>query len=247
MTADRPVVLVTGASRGIGRAVALAFAAAGHAVAVNYAKSADAAEAVVSAVVEGGGMARAFGADVSRGADVDALFRDVLAWSGQRLDVLVNNAGITRDGLAVRMSEEAWDEVLDTNLKGAFLCSRAAIRPMMKQRSGCILNISSVVGQDGHVGQANYAASKAGMVGLTVSLAKELGSRNIRVNAIAPGFILSDMTESLDQAARDVLLQRLPLSRFGEPAEVADFCVFLATRAPYVTGQLIRVDGGLHL
>ena len=247
MNPDQPVALITGAGRGIGKALALAFAEAGHAVAVNYGRSAEAAAEVVGSIVAGGGVARAFGADVADPAQVDRLFSDVLAWSGQRLDLLVNNAGITRDALALRLTNEAWDEVLDTNLKGAFLCARSAIKPMMKRRSGCILNMSSVVGLDGQAGQANYAASKAGLVGLTMALAKELGSRNIRVNAIAPGFIVSDMTETLDQAVRDALLQRLPLSRFGEPAEVADLCVFLATRAPYVTGQVIRVDGGLHL
>ncbi|MEB3203683.1 MAG: 3-oxoacyl-[acyl-carrier-protein] reductase [Candidatus Sericytochromatia bacterium] len=247
MNQEQPVALVTGAGRGIGKAVALAFAEAGYTVAVNYGRSAEAAAEVVGAIVAGGGVARAFGADVADPAQVDSLFTEVLAWSGQRLDVLVNNAGITRDGLALRLTNEAWDEVIDTNLKGAFLCARSAVKPMMKRRSGCILNMSSVVGLDGQAGQANYAASKAGLVGLTMALAKELGSRNIRVNAIAPGFIVSDMTEALDQAVRDALLQRLPLSRFGDPAEVADLCVFLATRAPYVTGQVIRVDGGLHL
>lgn len=247
MTVESPVVLVTGASRGIGRSIAEAFAASGYRVALNYAQSEASAAEVVAGICSRGGDARAFRADVSSAADVTTLFGEVLTWTGQRLDVLVNNAGLTRDGLLARLSEEAWDTVLDTNLKGAFLCSKAAARPMLRQRSGCILNISSIVGLDGQLGQASYAASKAGLVGLTAALAKELASRNIRVNAVAPGFIDSDMTQALDEPLRRAMLERIPLSRFGEPSEVADLCVFLAARAPYVTGQVIRVDGGLHL
>ncbi|MBU6429202.1 MAG: 3-oxoacyl-[acyl-carrier-protein] reductase [Cyanobacteria bacterium REEB65] len=237
--------LVTGGGRGIGRAIALALAAQGARVGLSYLSNAAAAERTVADIMTAGGQAKAFGGDVAKAAEADSLVKGFLEWSGNRLDVLVNNAGITRDGLLMRLSDADWDAVLDTNLKGAFLVTRAASRTMIKQRSGRIVNITSVVGVMGNAGQVNYSASKAGMIGLTKSLAKELGSRNILVNAVAPGFINSEMTEGLGDDLKKKYLEQLPLGRFGEPQEVAALVVFLAAEGTYITGHVFNVDGGM--
>ena len=240
---DGQIALVTGASRGIGRAVALALSGGGAEVVVNYASSPDAAEAVVAEIQANGGSAYALKADVSDEASVDDLIKTVLTRSG-RIDVLVNNAGITRDGLLMRMKTEDWQAVINLNLTGVFLCTRAVTRPMLKQRSGRIINITSVVGLMGNAGQANYAAAKAGVVGLTRSSAKEMASRGITVNAVAPGFIATDMTKDLEA---DSILAAIPLGRFGTPDQVAGTVRFLAAdpAAAYITGQVLQVDGGM--
>ncbi len=240
---DGQTALVTGASRGIGRAVALALAAEGAEVVVNYASSPEAAEAVVAEIQAKGGSAYALKADVSDEASVDDLIKTVLTRS-ERIDVLVNNAGITRDGLLMRMKTEDWQAVINLNLTGVFLCTRAVTRPMLKQRSGRIINITSVVGLMGNAGQANYAAAKAGVVGLTRSSAKEMASRGITVNAVAPGFIATDMTKDLEAEA---ILSAIPLGRFGTPDQVAGTVRFLAAdpAAAYITGQVLQVDGGM--
>ena len=240
---DGQTALVTGASRGIGRAVALALAAEGAEVVVNYASSPEAAEAVVAEIQAKGGSAYALKADVSDEASVDDLIKTVLKRS-ERIDVLVNNAGITRDGLLMRMKTEDWQAVINLNLTGVFLCTRAVTRPMLKQRSGRIINITSVVGLMGNAGQANYAAAKAGVVGLTRSSAKEMASRGITVNAVAPGFIATDMTKDLEA---DAILSAIPFGRFGSPDQVAGAVRFLAAdpAAAYITGQVLQVDGGM--
>ena len=240
---DGQTALVTGASRGIGRAVALALATEGAEVVVNYASSPEAAEAVVAEIQAKGGSAYALKADVSDEASVDDLIKTVLTRS-ERIDVLVNNAGITRDGLLMRMKTEDWQAVINLNLTGVFLCTRAVSRPMLKQRSGRIINITSVVGLMGNAGQANYAAAKAGVVGLTRSSAKEMASRGITVNAVAPGFIATDMTKDLEA---DAILSAIPLGRFGSPEQVAGAVRFLAAdpAAAYITGQVLQVDGGM--
>ena len=235
--------LVTGGGRGIGRAIALALAESGMEVVVNYSNSAAAAEEVVELITESGGKAYALQANVAMEEDVDGLIKTVLERSG-RLDVLVNNAGITRDGLLMRMKTSEWQAVIDLNLTGVFLCSRAVARPMLKQKSGRIINITSVVGLMGNAGQANYAAAKAGVVGLTRSTAKELASRGITVNAVAPGFIATDMTKDLDV---DAILRDIPLGTFGTQEQVAGAVRFLATdpASAYITGQVLQVDGGM--
>ena len=235
--------LVTGASRGIGRAVALELAHAGATVAVNYASSATAAEEVVAQIIATGGSAYALKADVSQEEQVEQLMAAVLERSGS-LDVLVNNAGITRDGLLMRMKTVDWQAVLELNLSGVFLCTRAITRTMLKQKRGRIINITSVVGLIGNAGQANYAAAKAGVIGFTRSTARELASRGITVNAVAPGFIATDMTKDLKA---DELLNAIPLGRYGQPEEVAGAVRFLAAdpAAAYITGQVLQVDGGM--
>ena len=235
--------LVTGGGRGIGRAIAIALAESGLEVVVNYSSSAAAAEEVVELITASGGKAYALQANVSKEDDVDGLIKTVLERSG-RLDVLVNNAGITRDGLLMRMKTSDWQAVIDLNLTGVFLCSRAVARPMLKQKSGRIINITSVVGLMGNAGQANYAAAKAGVVGLTRSTAKELASRGITVNAVAPGFIATDMTKDLDA---DAILRDIPLGTFGTQEQVAGAVRFLATdpASAYITGQVLQVDGGM--
>ena len=235
--------LVTGASRGIGRAVALELAGAGATVAVNYASSSGAAEEVVAKISAAGGSAYALKADVSQEDQVEQLMAAVQERSGS-LDVLVNNAGITRDGLLMRMKTEDWQAVLELNLSGVFLCTRAITRTMLKQKRGRIINITSVVGLMGNAGQANYAAAKAGVIGFTRSTARELASRGITVNAVAPGFIATDMTKDLKA---DELLNAIPLGRYGQPEEVAGAVRFLAAdpAAAYITGQVLQVDGGM--
>jgi 3-oxoacyl-[acyl-carrier protein] reductase len=242
-TLDGQIALVTGASRGIGRAVALALAEAGAEVVVNYSSSPDAADAVVSEIKGSGGQAYALQANVADEEAVNGLIKTVIERSG-RIDVLVNNAGITRDGLLMRMKTEDWQSVINLNLSGVFLCTRAVTRPMLKQKSGRIINITSVVGLMGNAGQSNYAAAKAGVVGFTRSTAKEMASRGITVNAVAPGFIATDMTKDLDAEG---ILAAIPLGRFGTPEQVAGAVRFLAAdpAAAYITGQVLQVDGGM--
>ena len=237
------VALVTGASRGIGRAIALELAAAGALVVVNYASSPQAAEAVVAEIAAAGGRAWAHQANVAEEEQVEAMVKAVLAKEG-RLDVLVNNAGITRDGLLMRMKTADWQSVIDLNLTGVFLCTRAVSRTMLKARSGRIINITSVVALMGNPGQANYSAAKAGLIGLTRSSAAEFASRGVTVNAVAPGFIESDMTAELN---KEPILAAIPLGRMGQPAEVASAVRFLAadSAAAYMTGQVLQVDGGM--
>ena len=239
------VALVTGASRGIGRAIAGRLAQGGAAVAVNYREHAAAAEEVVRAVQDAGGQAVALGADVAQPAEVDGLVQAALAAFG-RLDILVNNAGITRDNLLLRLSPEDWQVVLATNLTGAYLCTRAVLRPMVRQRYGRILNISSVVGQIGNAGQANYAAAKAGLVGLTRATAREVASRGITANALAPGYITTEMWDHVSEATRARLRDLVPLGREGTVEDVAEAAAFLVSdAAAYITGQVLNVDGGL--
>ena len=241
----RQVALVTGASRGIGQAIARTLAAAGMAV-VGTATTDAGAEAIGRALAGFEGC-RGIRLDVGDGAAVEAAIDAIVAADGG-LHVLVNNAGITRDALAMRMKDEAWDAVLDTNLKAVFRCCRAAIRPMMKQRFGRIVNITSVVGANGNAGQANYAAAKAGLAGMTRALARELGSRNVTVNCVAPGFIATDMTEALPEAQKAALLAQIPLARLGQADEVAHAVAFLASPlAGYITGAELHVNGGMFM
>ncbi|MBW4574418.1 MAG: 3-oxoacyl-[acyl-carrier-protein] reductase [Aphanothece sp. CMT-3BRIN-NPC111] len=237
------VAIVTGASRGIGRAIAKALAAEGANVVVNYASSGTAAEELVAEIAAGGGEAIALQADVSSAEQVDVLLNTVMEkW--KRVDVLVNNAGITRDTLLMRMKLEDWQAVINLNLTGVFLCTKAISKVMLKQRAGRIINIASVAGQMGNPGQANYSAAKAGVIGFTKTIAKELASRGITVNAVAPGFIVTDMTSDLKS---EEILKFIPLGRYGQPEEVAGMVRFLAAdpAAAYITGQVLNVDGGM--
>ena len=239
------VALVTGSSRGLGRATALELAARGHRVAVHYVRSEGPAAEVVGAIEAAGGQAAAFGADVARAEDCARLLDEVQERLG-RIEVLVNNAGVTRDTLAMRMKDEDWQAVIDTNLTGAFRLARGVLRGMLKARWGRIVNVASVVALMGNAGQANYVASKAGLIGLTKSLAREVSGRGVTVNAVAPGFIASDMTSGLSDALRDAYLQQIPAGRFGAPEDVAKAVAFLVSDdAAYVTGQTLSVDGGL--
>lgn len=240
------VALVTGASRGIGRAIAVRLAACGAAVA-GVARTLEALEPTLRAIREAGGTAEGFAADVSSSTDVQRVVDEVEA-TFQRIDVLVNNAGITRDGLVLRMDDLAWDEVINTNLKGTFLFSRAVGAIMMRARFGRIVNISSVSGLHGNAGQANYAASKAGVIGLSKSIARELASRGVTVNVVAPGFITTDMTDVLPEKLKSEVKEKVPVRRFGTPEEIADLvCCLAGPAAGYITGQVIAVDGGLSM
>lgn len=241
------VAIVTGSGRGIGRAIAQELAVAGAKVVVNYAGRADKAEETVQLIREAGGECIAVQADVSQAADVDRLIKTTLEHFG-KIDILVNNAGITRDSLLLRMKEVDWDAVLATNLKGVFLCTKAVSKGMLKQRSGVIVNISSVVGLSGNAGQANYAAAKAGIIGFSKSIAKEFASRGIRVNVVAPGYISTDMTETLGEAMHSEVLRAIPLGRLGEPEDIAKVVRFLVSpEAAYITGQTLCVDGGMEI
>ncbi len=238
------VAIVTGASRGIGRATALALAASGIKVVINYARSSTAADEVVAQITGAGGSAIALQADVSQADQVDALIKSTMDEWG-RIDILVNNAGITRDTLLLRMKPEDWQAVIDLNLTGVFLCTRAVSKIMLKQRSGRIVNIASVAGLMGNPGQANYSAAKAGVIGFTKTVAKELAPRGVTANAVAPGFIQTDMTEKLSNT--EEILKFIPLGRYGQPDEVAGVIHFVATApaAAYMTGQVLTIDGGM--
>jgi 3-oxoacyl-[acyl-carrier protein] reductase len=239
------VALVTGAGRGIGRAIALKLGAAGARVVVNYNASEAAANEVVGAIESAGGQARGFKADVSKSDEVDAMVNTLTKEWGA-IDILVNNAGIARDNLMMRMSLEEWDAVIDTNLHSVYYCTRAVLRSMLRNRWGRIISVSSVVGLVGNAGQANYAAAKAGIIGFTKSIAREVGSRNITANTIAPGFIDTDITANLPQEIKDAGLRNIPLGHFGQPDDVANVALFLASDlATYVTGQVINADGGM--
>ncbi|MCI8723618.1 MAG: 3-oxoacyl-[acyl-carrier-protein] reductase [Ruminococcus sp.] len=239
--------VVTGASRGIGRAIALRLASEGALVAVNYQGSKERAEAVKAEIEEQGGTALLYQCNVADFAACEEFLKAVTEQTG-RLDILVNNAGITRDGLLMRMSEEDYDAVLNTNLKGTFNCIRFASRQMLRQKSGRIINISSVSGVLGNAGQANYSASKAGIIGLTKSAARELASRGITVNAIAPGFVNTEMTEGLSEKVKEGAVAQIPLGKFGEPEDIAEAALFLASKgAGYMTGQVLHVDGGMAM
>jgi len=244
---DQRTVVVTGGSRGIGRAICVAFAAPGTHIFFNYVSGGEAVSETENLVREKDAAVTAMKVDVALAEAVDAFFDEIIKQTG-RVDVLVNNAGIARDGLMVRMKEKDWDDVLNTNLKGSFHCTRAAARIMMKQRRGRIINLSSVVGVMGNAGQVNYASSKAGMIGLTKASAKELAPRGITVNAVAPGWIETDMTASLPVKVQEAMLSQIPLGRIGQPEDVAAVVKFLASEAAgYITGQVIHVSGGMYI
>ena len=247
MMLNDSVAIVTGSGRGIGRAIALELAVAGAKVVINYAGRSDKAEETVELIREAGGESLAVQADVSLAEDVDRLIQTTLDHFG-KINILVNNAGITRDSLLLRMKEADWDAVLATNLKGVFLCTKAVSKGMLKQRSGVIVNISSVVGLSGNAGQANYAAAKAGVVGFSKSIAKEFAPRGIRVNVVAPGYIITDMTETLSEGVQSEILRAIPLGSLGKPEDVAKMVRFLVSpEASYITGQTFSVDGGMDI
>ncbi|MBI2940223.1 MAG: 3-oxoacyl-[acyl-carrier-protein] reductase [Chloroflexi bacterium] len=243
----RRVALVTGASRGIGRAIALRLAQDGALVGVNYRQNAAAAEAVTTAIEESGGQAFLVPGDVSDAGQARAAVAKAIEVGG-RLDVLVNNAGIIRDTLLLRMADDDWDAVLNTNLRGAYLCTQAALRGMLRQRWGRIVNIASIAGLVGNAGQANYSAAKAGLIGFTKSVAREAASRNVTVNAVAPGLIETDITTGMPPKAREAMIAQIPMQRMGTPEEVAEVVAFLVSdRASYITGAVIQIDGGLAM
>merc|ERR1719182_1267356 len=249
MAADGPVCIVTGGSRGLGRSIALALGGEGCRVVVNYAASAGAAEEVVAEIKKLGGDGVAVQADMSSSEGIKALFKATAEAYDEPVGVLVNNAGITRDTLVMRMKEKQWTDVIDTNLNGVFYASQAATKIMMKARKGRIINIASVVGKFGNIGQANYAAAKGGVIAMTMSMARELGSRGVTVNAVAPGFIESDMTAELPEAVVEGVMGNIPMGRFGKPEEVAGLVKYLALdpSALYITGHCINVDGGIAI
>jgi len=243
---DGRTALITGGGRGIGRATALRLAREGANIAINFKGNAAAAEEAKKLVEDAGGKAALVQGDVSADGQADQIVKAALAFGGGRLDILVNNAGITRDNLLLRMSAEEWDAVLDLNLRGAFLVTKAAMRPMMKQRGGRIVNVSSIAGVVGNMGQANYAAAKAGLIGFTKTIAREMASRNITCNAVAPGFIPTDLTRDLLARMEQTILPQIPLGRFGTVEDVANAIAFLASdEASYITGQVLVVDGGM--
>jgi len=245
MNLEGKAALVTGASRGIGREIALELARQGANVAVNFSGSEAKANEVVDEIKALGREAFAVKCNVSNAEEVAAMVKGTIDTFG-KLDILVNNAGITRDNLLMRMKEEEWDDVININLKGVFLCTKAVTRQMMKQRVGRIINIASIVGVSGNPGQANYVAAKAGVIGLTKTTAKELASRNITVNAIAPGFITTDMTDKLSEEVKAGMLKQIPLARLGEPKDIAKMTAFLASDdSAYMTGQTLHIDGGM--
>ena len=240
-------VVVTGGTRGIGRAVCLAFAGPDANIYFNYSSASAASSETEELIARAGGYAKGMQVNVCSEKEVEVFFEKILDETG-RIDVLVNNAGITRDGLLVRMKEKDWDDVLDVNLKGTFICTKIAVKPMMKQRYGRIINITSVVGASGNPGQANYVASKAGIIGFTKAVAKELASRGITSNAVAPGFVETDMTASLSEKVKESIINLIPLGRAGKPEDVAAAVVFLASEsAAYITGQIIHVSGGMYM
>jgi len=244
---DKRTILVTGGSRGIGRGICLAFARSGNHIYFNYSSAGEAAAQTEKLVAEAGGTATGIQVNVASEKEVIGFVARALDETG-RVDVLVNNAGITRDGLIVRMKEADWEAVLNVNLKGAFLCTKAVTKPMMKQRYGRIINVSSVVGVSGNPGQANYVASKAGIIGLTKGVARELASRGITANVVAPGYIETDMTADLPDKAKDAMVSQIPLGRSGTPDDIAAAVVFLASdQAAYITGQVLHVSGGMYM
>ncbi len=244
---NRKIALVTGASRGIGREIALTLAGYGATVVVNYNGSKEKAQEVVQEIKDNGGNAIALQASVSKSEEVEAMIKEVMEQFG-RIDILVNNAGITKDNLVMKMSNEDFDAVIDTNLKGTFYCMKQVYRIMLKQKSGRIINMSSVTGVMGNAGQVNYAASKAGVIGMTKSLARELASRGITVNAVAPGFIETEMTEVLSDKVKEAVEGQIPLKRMGQVKDVAEAVAFLASdKASYITGQVLHVDGGMAM
>lgn len=247
MKLEGKVAIVTGASRGIGREIALELARQGADVVVNYSGSEERANNVVAEIKALGRNAFVYQCNVADSEAVANMVKETIETFG-KIDILVNNAGITRDNLIMRMKEDEWDDVININLKGVFLCTKAVTRQMMKQRSGRIINISSIVGVSGNPGQANYVAAKSGVIGLTKTTAKELSSRGITVNAIAPGFITTDMTDQLNDDVKEQMLQQIPLARFGDPADIANVVVFLSSEdSRYMTGQTLHVDGGMFM
>ncbi len=243
---ENKTALITGASRGIGEAIAIRFAEAGANIAFTYLSSEEKAKALEEKLIASGVKAKGYKSNAGNYAEAEKLINDIMTDFGA-LDVVVNNAGITRDNLMLRMSEQDWDDVIDINLKSVFNVTKFAIKPMMKARKGSIINLSSIVGLAGQGGQSNYSASKAGIIGFTKSIAKELGSRNIRSNAIAPGFIETDMTGELSEELKQTYFKQIPLGRFGKPSEIADVALFLASdMSSYVTGQVLSVCGALH-
>ncbi|MDP4106316.1 MAG: 3-oxoacyl-[acyl-carrier-protein] reductase [Bacillota bacterium] len=247
MNLEGKAAIVTGASRGIGREIALELARNGANVAVNYSGSEAKANEVVDEIKKLGKDAFAIKCDVSNSEEVATMVKETIDRFG-KLDILINNAGITRDNLLMRMKEDEWDDVININLKGVFLCTKAVTRQMMKQRNGRIINIASIVGVMGNAGQANYVAAKAGIIGLTKTTAKELSSRNITVNAIAPGFITTDMTDQLPEDVKAEMLKQIPLARLGEPKDIAKMTAFLASDdSSYITGQTLHINGGMYM